>query len=309
MNWTSVKLQIVELLDQHKRITSVAEQLELKQPTVTFHMKSLEKELGVQLFYSSSGKVHLTEAGQALRHYASKINSLALEAERIVKEFNAWGSGKLKIGASFVPGTYLLPSILSAFSKQHPNISLSLTIRPSPVIQSMLLGHELDIGLVSAEPFQWTSLIGETLCEDELVLFFSPHHGLSRKETVYPDHIGEVPFILHGQESSTRSMTLKWAKSLGLTLTPVMEMDSLEAIKQAVMAGNCVSFISRSAIAAELERGELVCREIPQNPFKRYIYFAYNEDRVRSALFNSFFEFLRDSLRQQGMIYKNDIPC
>ncbi|NEW08391.1 LysR family transcriptional regulator [Paenibacillus sp. SYP-B3998] len=297
MNWNLTKLQIIELLDKHKRITAVADHLDLKQPTVSFHMKSMEKDMGVQLFYAKAGKVHLTEAGQSLHHYAVKINALAQEAERVVKEFDERGSGLLKIGASYVPGTYVLPAILSQFSKRYPKISISLTVRTSPVIQDMLLNHEIDIGIMSSEPFQWAPLIGETLCEDELVIFFAPAHRLSRLETLYPDQLNDVPFILHGQESTTRSMTLKWAKSQGIELRPVMEMDSLEAIKQAVMAGDGVSFISKLAIAKEVQRGELTYRPIPLNPFKRYIYFTYNEDRLRSSFFDSFFDHLRDSVR------------
>ncbi|TXK84859.1 LysR substrate-binding domain-containing protein [Paenibacillus sp. N3.4] len=297
MNWNLVKLQIIELLDKHKRITSVAEQLGLKQPTVSFHMKSMEQDLGVGLFVSKAGKVHLTEAGQSLNHYAKKINALAQEAERVVKEFDERGSGHLKIGASYVPGTYMLPSILSAFSKRFPHISISLTVRTSPVIKEMLLNHEIDVGVMSAEPFQWAPLIGETLCEDELVFFFGPQHRLARRDTLYPELLKDIPFILHGQESSTRTMTLKWAKNLNVDIKPVMEMDSLEAIKQAVLTGDSVSVISKLAIAKEVQRGELTYRPIPQNPFKRYIYFTYNEDRIRSSFFDSFFEYLRDSVR------------
>ncbi|GFZ77268.1 LysR family transcriptional regulator [Paenibacillus marchantiophytorum] len=297
MNWNLIKLQIIELIDKHKRITTVADELGLKQPTVSFHMKNMEQELGVGLFYSKAGKVHLTDAGQSLNHYAKKINALAQEAERVVKEFDERGSGHLKIGASYVPGTYVLPSILSAFSKRYPHISISLTVRTSPIIQEMLLNHEIDIGVMSAEPFQWAPLIGETLCEDELVFFFSPDHRLARYETLYPEFLKDVPFILHGQESTTRTMTLKWAKNLGIELRPVMEMDSLEAIKQAVLTGDSVSVISKIAIAKEIEHKELVYHVIPHNPFKRYIYFTYNEDRIRSSFFGNFFDYLRDSVR------------
>lgn len=297
MNWHLIKLQIIELLDRHKRITAVADELELKQPTVSFHMKNMEKELGVQLFYAKAGKVHLTEAGQALRHYAVKINALAREAERVVKEFDERGSGSLAVGASYVPGTYVLPAVLSGFSQRYPHLSLTLTIRPAPVIQQMLLAHEIDIGVLSAEPFSWAPLIGETLCEDELVCIFSPQHRLASSELLYPEQLQGVPFILHGQASSTRSMTLKWAKDLGIALQTGMEMDSLEAIKKAVLSGESVSFISRAAIMQEVERGELLSRPIPQNPYKRYMYVAFNEDRVRSTLFERFRDYLREGVR------------
>ncbi|WP_420818382.1 LysR substrate-binding domain-containing protein [Paenibacillus ginsengarvi] len=79
--------------------------------------------------------------------------------------------------------------------------------------------------------------------------------------------------------------------------TTGMEMDSLEAIKKAVLSGESISFISRAAIMQEVERGELLSRPIPQNPYKRYMYVAFNEDRIRSTLFDRFRDYLREGVR------------
>lgn len=83
------KLQIVVLIEKYKKVTDVAAELGLKQPTVSFHMKSLETELGTSLFQYRSGRVLLTEAGRALYQYAVRIVSLAVEAERSVKQFSS----------------------------------------------------------------------------------------------------------------------------------------------------------------------------------------------------------------------------
>ncbi|TDF98042.1 LysR substrate-binding domain-containing protein [Paenibacillus piri] len=288
-----LKLQIVVLLEKYKKITAVADELGLKQPTVTFHMKSLEQELGVQLFETRSGKVHLTEAGKSLFHYSVKINSLAQEAERVVKEFDQLGRGSLKIGASYVPGTYILPRILSGFAKSYPRISLSLMVRTAPVVKELLLNHEIDLGIVSCEPFQLPPLLAETLCEDELVLIMSPQHWLAGHSQLYPDQLEQVPFLLHSPESSTRQLTSKWAQSNRIELNAHMELDSLEAIKQTVMLGEGVSFVSRIAVRKELENGELLIRQIPQNAYNRYVFFAYNLDRRQSAVMDEFIAHLR----------------
>ncbi|MCS7463841.1 LysR substrate-binding domain-containing protein [Paenibacillus doosanensis] len=293
MNINLLKLQIVELLERHKKITAVAEALGLKQPTITFHMKSLEQELGVSLFEHRSGKVHLTEAGKSLFHYSVKINSLAQEAARVVKEFDQLGRGSLKIGASYVPGTYMLPRILSEFARAYPRISLSLMIRTAPVIKELILNHEIDLGIISCEPFQLPPLLSETLCEDELVLIMSPQHGLARQPQLYPDQLEQVPFLLHSPESSTRQLTAKWAQSNRIELRGQMEFDSLEAIKQTVMLGEGVSFVSRLAVRKEVERGELLVRQIPQNSYNRYVYVAFNEDRSQSAVLDEFIGHLR----------------
>ncbi|WP_028549104.1 LysR family transcriptional regulator [Paenibacillus sp. UNC451MF] len=287
-----LKLQIVELLEKHKKITPVADALGLKQPTVTFHMKSLEQELGVQLFESRLGKILLTEAGQSLYHYSVKINSLAHEAERVVKEYDQLGRGSLRIGASYVPGTYILPRILSGFAQAYPRISLTLLVKTAPVIKEMLLNHEIDLGILSCEPFQAPHLAAQVLCEDELVLITSPQHRLAEYAELRAEQLEHVPFLLHSPESSTRQLTAKWAESNGIQLNAHMELDSLEAIKQTVMLGEGVSFVSQLAVRKEVERGELVSRPIPKNSYKRYVYYAYNVDRRQSAVLDQFKEHL-----------------
>nr|WP_275984145.1 LysR substrate-binding domain-containing protein [Paenibacillus hamazuiensis] len=291
-----VKLEIVELIERHKKITPVAGLLGLKQPTVTFHMKNLEEELGVPLFESRAGKINLTEAGAALHHYAVKINALAQEAERVVKEFREPGTGSLKIGASYVPGTYILPELISRFVKNHPKTKLSLSIKPASLIKDMLLNHEIDIGVFSAGPAAHAPLAIETVCEDEMVVIFAPNHKFSRYEQLYPDMLNDVPFLFHSPESSTRALTEKWAQANGVQLSCAMELDSVEAIKQVAMRGEGVSFVSRLAVGREVERGELAVRAIPQNHVKRYVFYAFNEHRHKSSLMDAFIDYIRSSV-------------
>jgi DNA-binding transcriptional LysR family regulator len=283
-----LKFHILELLEKHKKITAVAEELGLTQPTVSFHLKNLEKEFGVQLFEALSGRILLTEAGQSLLHYAVKINSLAREAGRAVKEFDTLGRGILIIGASYVPGTYILPGILSGFSNIYPQVSISLTIRTMPVIQEMLLNHQIDIGIVSTEAMRLSTLKSEKLCEDELVVIFSLSHPFAGYSQLKPEQLGEMPFILHGQDSSTRRMTIKWAEDNQIKLNGHMECDSLEAMKRMVMSGSWIGFISRLAVKEEVERGQLRYHTIPHNSFKRNVYYCYNPERRQSALLNRF---------------------
>ncbi|WP_442604453.1 LysR substrate-binding domain-containing protein [Paenibacillus sp. KN14-4R] len=298
MNLNLLKFRIVELLAQHKKVTAVAELLELKQPTVTFHMKNLEKEFGVQLFESRAGKTYLTEAGEALRHYAHKINVLAQDAERVVKEFDQLERGSIRIGASYVPATYILPAILSSFAKRYPQIMISLVVKASPVIKDMLLNHEIDIGIMSTQPFQLPPLVSETICKDELVVIFSPQHSLAQHPELNPGLLSEVPFILHGLESSTRQLTDKWALTNGISLNAYLELDSLEAIKQSVMLGDSAAFISKLAVNKESGRGELEFRPIPHNLFKRNVYLVYNQERRQSALIVQFIQHLRQSSKK-----------
>ncbi|MBB3108293.1 DNA-binding transcriptional LysR family regulator [Paenibacillus phyllosphaerae] len=292
MSLNLLKLQIVELIEKHRRITAVADQLGLKQPTVTYHMKTLEQEMGVRLFEPRMDKIILTEAGKALLHYAVKINSLSSEAQRIVGEFGRMSRGSLRIGASYVPATYLLPRVLREFAAQYPGVTVSLSVKPSPIITNMLLNHEVDLGIISTEVFRQPPIELRTICEDELVLVCAPGHHLASYSELSPALISTANLILHGKESSTRQMTDRWMELWGIRVQGFLELDSLEAIKQAVMQGGHASFVSRLAVQSEVERGLLVVKDIPDFEYVRNVCYAYNKDRHYSQLLEQFIGFL-----------------
>lgn len=289
-----IKLQIVELIDKHHHMTSVAEVLGIKQPTVTFHMKSLEEEMGVRLFESRNGKTFLTEAGQALLHYSVKINALTQEARRVVREYDSLYRGSLHIGASYVPATYLLPTMLNAFSQEFPGIRIVLSVKPSSAIRDMLIGHQIDLGIISSETFVRPLLHAEPLCADDLVLICAPQHPLTQLEELQPEHIARIPFALHGDESSTRRLTNQWLEQHAVRLRTAVEMDSLEAIKQLVLLGGHVSFMSRMAVQWEERQGLVQVLPIPGEQASRHIYAVHNKERHASVQVNRFKEMLRE---------------
>ncbi|MFU1798123.1 LysR family transcriptional regulator [Paenibacillus azoreducens] len=292
MNLNLMKLQIVELLEKHHKITTVADLLGLKQPTVTFHMKSLEREFGVKLFDARMGRIILTDAGYALLHYATKINALAAEAKRVVNDFDTLRQGALSIGASYVPATYILPAVLDSFTKSYPGIHISLSVKTAPVITTMLQSHQIDIGIISTGPFHKAPLKAHTLCNDELVLVCSPSHPFAEAAEWTTELIAASSFVLHGEASSTRRITDQWLDEQGIRPFSKLELDSLEAIKQAVMLGEHISFISRMAVQSEVARGLLKMWPIPDQPADRQVFVVTNQDRYMSATSSRFIELL-----------------
>ncbi|PZT53983.1 LysR family transcriptional regulator [Paenibacillus silvae] len=301
-----IKLQIVELIDKHHHMTSVAEILGIKQPTVTFHMKSLEEEMGVRLFESRSGKTFLTEAGQALLHYCVKINALTQEARRVVKEYDSLYRGTLHIGASYVPATYLLPAMLHTFSQEFPGIRIVLSVKPAPVIRQMVIQHQLDLGIISSEPFVGPVLHAETLCKDDLVLICSPLHGLAHRDSVEPEDIATIPFALHGDESSTRRLTNHWLAQHEVRLRSTVEVDSLEAIKQLVLIGGHISFMSRMAVEWEERQGMIQVLPLPGEQAPRHIYVVHNKDRLPSVQVNRFKDVLHEVAGMRALPFQQE---
>jgi len=287
-----LKLQILELIAKNKKITAAAGELGLKQPTVTYHMKSLEQDLGVKLFENRSDKIFLTDAGKALQHYASLINRLAAEAQRITAEYGSLTRGRLSIGASYVPATYLLPQVLSHFNAANPGIELAVSVKPTPMIKEKLHNHEIDLGIFSSEAVELSGIRARSLCDDEMVVICSPGHPLAKLPELDPGWIAASNFILHGAASSTRSLTDRWLAQHQVQLVQPLELDSIEAIKQTVRQARHIAFISRLAVLEELQQGTLVAYPVPRNDFRRSIYCCYNTNRYDSRLTERFIDAL-----------------
>ncbi|WP_400164491.1 LysR substrate-binding domain-containing protein [Brevibacillus sp. TJ4] len=273
------KLEIVMLLAKHKKVSSVAEVMGIKQPTVTFHMKSLEEHYGVRLFEQRGGVIILTEAGQALLHYASKITALSQETERVLLEYCEVERGTISIGASYVPGTYMLPRVISQFNLEYPGVAVKLMIKPAPVIRQLLLEHQLDLGFISSQPFDEPKLHIRKMCEDELVVVYSANHRFASMSRIEAFDIAQEPFIFHGTKSTTSDMTVQWAAAHNMELNYCMELDSLESIKRALMIGNGISFMSRQAVTEEMNNGILACAPLPPPEQERYMYACYHRER------------------------------
>lgn len=279
-----LKLEIVVLIKKYKKLTIVAEKLGVKQPTITFHIKSLEEELGVSLFELRSGRYFLTEAGEALHHYACKIDALMKEARRVTQEFKDFHKGAITIGASYVPATYLLPEIVYQFQCEFPNIKITLMVKTAPEIQTMLQNHEIDLGVISAAPFDESLLKQTNVMPDTLVLAFSKEHHFSKKENVSLQDIEKERILLHRNPSTTRDLLTKWMLAHNIIFQSEIELDSLETMKQILKYGNGVAFISKLAIEQEVQRNELRYIPIPEFEFQRNIYTIHHEDRWNSKI-------------------------
>lgn len=322
-----IKLDILVLLDQHKKITAVADALGVKQPTITFHMKSLEEQYGVPLFETYGGRYKLTRAGTALLHYARKIRALGLEAGRIMAEQRSPEKGIFHIGASYVAGTYFLPVWIHQFREAYPEVEVRLTIRTAPVIRQMLAERQIDIGFISAQKASTEDeLYYEAICEDKLVVAYSVNHPLAKKNnihqvitdcndltdgltnitpnfsmhsnadksTILPEELAAYPFLLHGSQSTTREMTNHWAQINNISFKNGIEMDSIESIKRTLVYGNNITFISYTAIQEEVAFGKLACEDIHKDLPQRMIFVCYNPERWISPQMNAFLEIIRE---------------
>ena len=255
------RLKVFRAVAEHLNFRKAAEQLFLTQPAVTLQIKALENDLGMRLFDRTGGKITFTQQGSVLLAYAHKLASLASEAERELGCSAGSVSGELALGASTTIAQYVLPRLIGAFQSEYPKIQFSLQSSNTSEVVRCLLDGKVTLGLIEG-PARERGVRTEPFMEDELVLITPPSFDSDR---LAPGQFLATSLLMREHGSGSRRVVELALERAGFKLKAfkkVMELDSTEAIKSAVEAGLGVGFVSRWAIAKELELGTLKVAEV-----------------------------------------------
>lgn len=279
-----------------RTLAETAERLGLKQPTVSFHLRKLEDELGVSLFRKASRTLHPNEAAVELLPYAKRIIYLMEEARLTMAERREQGEGRLRLGASYTPATYVMPPYIAAYRTMYPKISFMLTVKQAESVLSMLRNYEIDAGIVSLGTAEEAGLVIQPLLADELQLLLSPQHRLASKERIDIEDLREETFLLHESGTTSRTLSDEWAAQAGLQWGIVMELGAIETIKEALKCNMGIGVLPRRSVIRETVAGELLMRELPHYVNRRHICLAYRDEEQLSPQVRSFIEFARQSI-------------
>lgn len=284
-----------------KSFSKAAEDLFLTQPTISGHILALEKSLAIRLFDRTGREVRLTKAGEIFYSFAIKILNLRKELTNALSEFSQGIRGELTLGASTIPGEYLLPKVMGAFKKEHPFFSISLKIADTKEIIKNVLEGIVELGLVGAR-INHPSLLYEKYMEDEIIVISPSDHPLSHKKRVEMEALMREPWIIREEGSGTQMAVEKMLRKRGKSLKQfqvIMEMGSTSALKEGVKAGLGLAFISKKAVEEELHRKSLSTLEVEGiDPVLRPIYIVSYRGRTFSPIGMSFLRFLRRSKRE-----------
>lgn len=284
-----VKLQTLVLIEKYKKVTDVAAEMGLKQPTVSFHMKSLESELGASLFQYRSGRVLLTDAGRALHQYAVRMVSLAAEAERAVKQFTSLASGNLEVAASSIPGNYVVPKLLSRFMQQHEGIDVYLTLLPDEAIREQLRSREIQLAVLHSTEGQDDSFQTQMISADEIVLAFAADHPFAGLGELTVEAVAREPWVQHEAASFLRGISDQWAQLNNARVWNHAVLGSAEAVKGMLCAGGTVGVFSMAGITAEVAAGRLAYTRLPGiQPGDSAFVLAWRKDYTLSPLQKAF---------------------
>ncbi|MGB4504918.1 MAG: selenium metabolism-associated LysR family transcriptional regulator [Syntrophaceticus sp.] len=291
-------LQTFILIVEKKSLTKAARALHLTQPAVSKQLNSLERFYGTPLLNRTSRHMEVTEAGKIVYEYSqqilAKINESLADVQALEKDLH----GNLVLGASTIPGEYILPAALGRFQTLHPQVKVKLEIADSTEIGQMILDGKIEAGMIGIT-LENPVLRQEYLFKDELVVIAPRQHPLTKKKSITLEDFVEEPLIVREAGSGTRLAIENKLIEKGIApdkLKIRLELGSTEAVINAVAAGLGISLVSRFAVKSRANAGEIAVLNVRELPLERGLYFITRRDQVISPLVEAFYNFLKDYL-------------
>ena len=271
-------LKIFHAVARSGSFSRAASELAISQPSVSIQVGELERQLGVELFEPAGKSVRLTEAGRVCFDYAGRILALMAEAQRAMNEAKDLGLGRLLIGATRTPGTYILPAILGRLKQEHPRLEIALRIDESRKIHEMVRRQELDLA-VTGRRLALPDLEAVRIADDEIVLVVAASHRLADVSEVAVSDLSREPFVMREPGSGSRELVDDALHRAGVCVTPALELEGVDAVKQAVAANLGVAMLSRCAVDLEVSSGRLRIVAVRNFTVERTIWLVRHRER------------------------------
>ena len=285
--FTLDQLRILKAIAAEGSFKRAADSLYISQPAVSLQVQNLERQLNVPLFDRGGRRAQLTEAGHLLLDYGDRVLSLCQETCRALEDLQNLQGGTLIIGASQTTGTYLMPRLIGLFRQVYPDVAVQLHVHSTRRTCWSIVNGQVDLAIIGGEvPLELQqSLDVSPYAEDELALILAPNHPMAYAGTMQREDLYKLNFIALDAQSTIRKVidqVLDRAHIDPRLLKIEMELNSIEAIKNAVQSGLGTAFVSVSAIEKELELGVLKRINLENVVIKRVLSLIINPNRYRS---------------------------
>jgi DNA-binding transcriptional LysR family regulator len=291
--FTLDQLRILKAIASEGSFKRAADSLYVSQPAVSLQVQNLERQLDVPLFDRGGRRAQLTEAGHLLLSYGEKILSLCQETCRALEDLQNLQGGTLIVGASQTTGTYLLPRMIGMFRQKYPDVAVQLHVHSTRRTAWSVANGQIDLAIVGGEiPTELVEALEITpYAEDELALILPPNHPMVEQETIEKEDLYQLQFISLDSQSTIRKVIDQVLSRNGIDtrrLKIEMELNSIEAIKNAVQSGLGAAFVSVSAIEKELLMGVLHKSKMEEVVVTRILSLICNPNRYRSKAADAF---------------------
>jgi len=294
-NITFRQLRIFSEVAKHLSFARAAENLHLTPPAVTMQVKELELQLGLKLFERQGRQVSLTTVGEYFLVYVRRMLATLKDAEDAMARFLKLESGVLNLG---MVGTakYFVPRLLTRFREEHPGIELRLHqgVNREELV-TLLQRGEVDLAIMGRPPKEMATR-AEPFAAHPHVFVAPPKHPILSIDRPVVSTLADYPLIVREPASGTRALMNRFFQDHRFEPRIAMEMPSNETIKQAVMAGMGLGFLSLHTIGLELSCGLLEIVRIEGSPLVR----AWNIVHMQSKVLSPAAEALRYFILEHG---------
>lgn len=289
-NATLRQLKVFEAVARNLSFSRAAEELHLTQPAVSTQVKKLEDHAGLPLFEQLGKKIHLTPAGVEMLHSSRAIIQQFKELDEAMTQFKGVSGGKLNV-AVISAGDYFFPKLLVEFASRHSGVTLNFGVCNREELLEQLAGNRTDLAIMVRPPLDMDT-VNEAFAPHPYVIVAAPDHPLAGRTRIPVSRLAREPFVVREKGSDTwNSMQEGFGAHLA-ELNIAMEIKSTETIKQAVMAGMGVSFLSAHTISRELQAGSLAVLSVQGFPLMLNWYLVHRKAKRLPPVAQAFRSFL-----------------
>jgi DNA-binding transcriptional LysR family regulator len=284
------QLRALATVQKTRSVTAAANQLHLTQPAVTLQLRNLQQLAGLPLIQRTGDGMLLTDAGREVLTLCERVEAAIADCQTSLEMIAGKTAGRVSIGAVST-SKYFVPFAISGFSKLHPSIEIKLTIGNRQEISEALRGYELDFAIMGRPPTgidMDVHLIGD----HPHVIIAPTAHRLARKPRLALADLANETFLMREPGSGTRGLMENFFETAGVRPKIGMAMSSNETIKQAVIAGLGIAFISAHTVATELDERRLVTLDVDGLPIVRQWFVLSRKDKVLMPPARAMLEFL-----------------
>ncbi|RMH61081.1 MAG: LysR family transcriptional regulator [Zetaproteobacteria bacterium] len=291
MRLTLKQLQIFRVVAEQQSYTRAAKALYLTQPAVSMQIKQLEAEIGMPVFDRIGKQIQLTDAGRELLRHARNIQIQLEETQQSMEALRGIRRGRLHLTMAST-ANYFTPKMLAGFCREYPDIQISLKVANRAGLLDALANNTTDL-VIMGEPPATMPLASEIFMENPLVIIAAPTHPLAqRKDMIRLHEVARENFIIREIGSGTRAAVERFLSTHEFDRPQSIEMNSSEAIKQAVQAGLGLGVVSMHTLEMELALNRLVVLNVEGLPIMRHWYLVYRKDRHFSPVSQAFHDYV-----------------
>jgi LysR family transcriptional regulator, low CO2-responsive transcriptional regulator len=288
---TLSQLRVFEASARLGSFTRAAQELNMAQPTASVQIKKLAETIGHPLFEQVGRHIYLTEAGKRVYAGCNDVFRALSRLEEALDEMRGMASGHLQLAVTST-AKYFAPRLLGAFMQLYPGIDTSLQIHNRSTLIERLGNNEDDLYMF-ADPPEEQEVVVQSILSDPLVVVARSDHALAREKGIRFSRLAEEPFLMREPGSGTRRITIKLFERHGLVPKVRMELNTNEAIGEAVLAGLGVSILSRHSLGHEPDHVKLICLDVEGFPVERHWHFVYPVGKQLSVAARAFMDFAR----------------